>query len=87
MSRWPLAERLSAFAEFHRGVVQVLLLLHREIAGFELAVTPEDLTAKVPTGKGNQTYLRAILLVADHTAYHVGEIVAIRRLLGAWPAS
>jgi uncharacterized damage-inducible protein DinB len=44
----------------------------------------EDLTAKVPTGKGHQTYLRAILLVADHTAYHVGQLVAVRRALGIW---
>ena len=45
----------------------------------------DDLTAKVPTGKGDQTYLRAILLTADHTAYHVGQIVAVRRALGIWP--
>jgi len=44
-----------------------------------------DLTALVPTGKGNQTYLRAILLVADHAAYHVGQLVAVRRALGIWP--
>jgi len=43
-----------------------------------------DLTALVPTGTGRQTYLRAILLVADHAAYHVGQIVAVRRALGAW---
>jgi uncharacterized damage-inducible protein DinB len=42
-----------------------------------------DLTAPVPRGTG-QTYLREILLVADHTAYHVGQLVALRRLLGAW---
>jgi uncharacterized damage-inducible protein DinB len=49
-----------------------------------LAREVEDLTAKVPTGKGNQTYLRAILLTADHTAYHVGQLVAVRRALGVW---
>ena len=49
-----------------------------------LAREVNDLTARVPTGKGNQTYLRAILLVADHTAYHVGQIVAVRRALGIW---
>jgi hypothetical protein len=46
----------------------------------------EDLTAKVPTGKAGQTYLRAILLTADHTAYHVGQLIAVRRALGIWPA-
>lgn len=42
-----------------------------------------DLFAKVPAGTG-QTFLREFLLVADHTAYHVGQLVAVRRLLGAW---
>ena len=42
-----------------------------------------DLHAKVPHGDG-QTYLREILLVADHNAFHVGEIVIVRRLLGIW---
>ncbi len=49
-----------------------------------LARDGKDLTAKVPTGTGNQTYLRAILLAADHTAYHVGQLVAVRKALGIW---
>jgi uncharacterized damage-inducible protein DinB len=43
-----------------------------------------DLTAEIPHGEG-RTYLRQILLVADHNAYHAGEIVQARKLLGAWP--
>jgi hypothetical protein len=43
-----------------------------------------DLASQVPTGKPNQTYLRAILLVIDHAAYHVGQLVALRRALGIW---
>jgi hypothetical protein len=39
----------------------------------------------VPTGTPAQTYLRAILLAADHVSYHVGQIVAVRKALGAWP--
>jgi hypothetical protein len=42
-----------------------------------------DLYAAIPHGEG-QTYLREVLLVADHSAYHLGELVAVRRLLGAW---
>jgi uncharacterized damage-inducible protein DinB len=38
---------------------------------------------RIPHGTG-QTYLREILLVIDHNAYHVGELVMLRRLLGAW---
>jgi uncharacterized damage-inducible protein DinB len=42
-----------------------------------------DLLAPVPNGDG-QTYLRELLLVADHGAYHVGQIVLVRRALGVW---
>jgi uncharacterized damage-inducible protein DinB len=45
-----------------------------------------DLTAKIPHGTG-QTYLRTILVAVDHASYHVGQIVSVRRLLGAWPAA
>ncbi len=44
-----------------------------------------DLFARIPHGSG-QTILREALLVADHNAYHLGELVMVRRLLGAWPA-
>ena len=42
-----------------------------------------DLLAKIPHGSG-QTVLREALLVADHTAYHVAQILDIRRALGIW---
>jgi hypothetical protein len=42
-----------------------------------------DLLAAIPHGSG-QTYLREILLVADHTSYHVGQLIVVRRLLGIW---
>ena len=44
-----------------------------------------DLSAKLPHGTG-QTRLRELLLVADHNAYHVGQLVLVRRLLGVWSA-
>ena len=50
-----------------------------------LAANPKiDLLATIPHGTG-QTYLREILLVADHNGYHLGQIVALRRRLGIWP--
>src|SRR5579862_7199374 len=42
-----------------------------------------DLFANIPHGSG-QTILREALLAADHNAYHLGEMVLVRRLLGAW---
>lgn len=42
-----------------------------------------DLFAVIPHGSG-QTILREALLVADHNAYHLGQLVVIRQALGAW---
>jgi uncharacterized damage-inducible protein DinB len=43
-----------------------------------------DLFEPFAHGKG-QTLLREALLAADHNSYHLGQIVALRRLLGDWP--
>ena len=49
-----------------------------------LVADPEtDLFARIPHGSG-QTILREALLVADHNSYHLGQLVMLRRLLGAW---
>lgn len=42
-----------------------------------------DLFAPIPWGDG-QTLLREAMLVADHNSYHLGQLVTVRRLLGAW---
>ena len=59
--------------------------LRRDLAELRaLANDPSiNLFDTIPHGSG-QTYLRELLLVADHNAYHVGQLVAVRRLLGAW---
>jgi hypothetical protein len=50
----------------------------------KLAASPRtDLFAPIPYGTG-QTILKEILLVADHNAYHLGQVILVRRLLGAW---
>jgi hypothetical protein len=50
----------------------------------QLVANPEtDLYAPIPWGDG-QTILREALLVADHNAYHVGQLIDVRRLLGVW---
>jgi uncharacterized damage-inducible protein DinB len=52
----------------------------------KLAANPKiKLTARIPHGSG-QTYLRELVLVADHAAYHVGQLVLVRQLLGIWKA-
>ena len=48
----------------------------------QLAADPAvDLTARIPHGDG-QTCLRELILAADHAAYHLGELIVVRRLLG-----
>jgi len=50
----------------------------------DLVANPKtDLFARIPWGEG-QTLLREALLVADHNAYHLGQMVDVIRLLGAW---
>ena len=50
----------------------------------ELVANPKtNLYARIPHGNG-QTILREALLVADHNAYHLGQLVLVRRLLGGW---
>ena len=48
-----------------------------------VAAESTDLFARIPHGEG-QTILREALLTADHNAYHLGQLVLVRRLLGAW---
>ncbi|NIV10754.1 MAG: DinB family protein [Aliifodinibius sp.] len=50
----------------------------------EMVQNPEnDLVAPMPNTPGH-TLLRGALLIADHNAYHLGQLVFIRRALGIW---
>jgi DinB family protein len=50
----------------------------------ELVEDPKtDLFAKIPWGDG-QTILREAMLIADHNAHHLGQVIDVRRLLGIW---
>jgi hypothetical protein len=55
-----------------------------EAMGTLVADPKTDLLAPIPHGSG-QTILREALLIADHNAYHLGQLVLVRRLLGCWP--
>ena len=78
---WPAEAAPSSDAAWDDSIQQFLGDRQRLQA---LAADPSvDLAARIPHGTG-QTYLRELLLVADHTAYHVGQLVLVRRLLGDW---
>ena len=51
----------------------------KELAGD----TTINLFAKIPHGTG-QTYFRELVLIIDHNAHHLGQLILVRRLLGAW---
>ena len=80
---WPKAPDPPDAAAWAASVRQ----FHKDLKAVEALVrNPKtDLYAKIPWGDG-QTILREALLVADHNAYHLGELLAVRRLLGAWKA-
>ena len=80
---WPGAAAPPSPAAWDASIEQ----LRRDRSQMEaLACDPAiDLEARIPHGTG-QTYLRELLLAADHAAYHLGELIVVRRLLGAWPS-
>jgi hypothetical protein len=65
-----------------------LKLFARDLAAMKrLIANPKtNLLARIPHGTG-QTILREALLVADHNAYHLGQVILVRRLLNAWKES
>jgi uncharacterized damage-inducible protein DinB len=78
---WPSNPAPRDDAAWDEAVAQ----FHRDNAALAAFTTdsPHDLTAKIPHGSG-QTYLRTVLVAIDHTSHHVGQIIAVRRLLNAW---
>jgi hypothetical protein len=78
---WPQPEAPPSEAAWNKSIQQ----FRRDSKAMQLLVADPktDLFARIPWGDG-QTILREALLVADHNAYHVAQLVDLRRLLGAW---
>jgi uncharacterized damage-inducible protein DinB len=78
---WPSSDAPPDKAAWDKSVAQV----GRDLKEMQRLVhDPKvDLFARIPHGSG-QTPLREALLLADHNAYHVGQLVLLRRLIGAW---
>jgi hypothetical protein len=78
---WPQTEAPPSEAAWNKSIQQ----FRRDSKAMQLLVADPktDLFARIPWGDG-QTILREALLVADHNAYHVAQLVDLRRLLGAW---
>ena len=80
---WPKTPGPPSDAEWEKSVQMFQRDLGEMIALLKNPKT--DLYAKIPHGDG-QTILREALVLADHNGYHLGQIVDLRRALGAWPA-
>ena len=78
---WPTGDAPKSGAAWKASVAA----FHRDLGEMvELVQDPAtDLFALIPQGTG-QTVLREALLVADHNSYHLGQMIMLRRLLGAW---
>jgi uncharacterized damage-inducible protein DinB len=78
---WPASPAPASAADWDQSIAGYRRDRERlkQLAGDESI----DLFAKIPHGSG-QTYVRELLLVADHNSYHVGQIVIVRRALGIW---
>jgi hypothetical protein len=78
---WPRSEAPPSAEAWSRSVAE----FESDIKAMKDLVidSKTDLFAKIPWGDG-QTILREALLLADHNAYHVAQLVDVRRLLGAW---
>ena len=78
---WPETEAPPDDAAWNRSVEA----FHSDLQAMKdlVADAQTDLYAKIPWGDG-QTILREALLIADHNAYHLGQIVSVRQALGAW---
>jgi len=78
---WPTMETPPDDAAWNESIRK----FRRDLKAMEgLVADPKtDLFARIPWGDG-QTILREVLVLADHNAYHLAQLVDARRLLGAW---
>jgi len=78
---WPKSPAPERKGQWNESVVA----FRHDLAEFEAIIQDpaQDLNRKFPWGDG-QTLLREALLIADHNSYHLGQLVLVRRLLGAW---
>ncbi|MFW0718256.1 DinB family protein [Pedobacter sp. N23S346] len=60
-----------------------LAAIDQDLESFINLLDSSDIYSAIPHGNG-QTVLREAFQIADHNAYHIAEIVVIRRLLGIW---
>ena len=78
---WPKEDAPASEKEWAHSVESI----KRDLRKMEAIVSDPatDLFAKIPHGTG-QTILREALLIAEHNAYHIGQLLMLRKILGIW---
>lgn len=79
---WPKQPEPESDEAWDNSIKQI----DKDLKEFTELINDRDIYAKIPHGDG-QTILREAFQVADHTSYHISEIILIRRLLGNWKSS
>src|ERR1700722_1220776 len=81
---WPKTQVPPNAAAWNKSIKQFL----KDLKAMQdlVANTKTDLYARIPWGD-SQTILRQALLLADHNAYHVAQLIDVRRLVGEWQES
>lgn len=79
---WPTRDAKTDMAGWQRTIDQ----FQADLAAMRaLVLDPKtDLFAPISHGYGGHTILREALLVADHNAYHIGELGILRQVMNAW---
>ncbi|MES2220755.1 MAG: DinB family protein [Acidobacteriota bacterium] len=78
---WPKEES----PKFAKSWDQCVAEIHKDLKALDQLIQDPgtNLITKIPWGE-NQNILREILLAGDHTSYHVGQLILLRKQLGAW---
>jgi hypothetical protein len=82
LNYWPRRDAFADTATWNRTIDQ----FRQDLEAMQAIVADPntDLLAPIPHGQDGHTVLREALLVADHNAYHIGELAILRQVLDAW---
>jgi len=79
---WPKKTEKADEKKWKQTIKEYKKDLDRLVAYLEKPST--DLVARVKNGDG-QTVIRELIMVIDHTSYHIGEFAILRQIMGTWP--
>lgn len=80
---WPAKDAQATWADWQKTIQNFQKDLQKLV---ELVQDPQtDLFKHFPWGEGSHNLLREAIIVAQHNAYHIGELGILRQVMNAWP--